>query len=69
MMSDQIPGSDLPRWLRASIVALLALTLVGNIVADIFVLGYDGQFVSMMLGGLVGTAIGVEKLIRRRGGD
>lgn len=68
-MSDQLPGAGLPPWLRAGIVAFLTLVLTGNIFADIFVADYDGQFISMMLGGIVGTSIGVEKLIRRNGKD
>lgn len=68
-MTEPLPGSGLPPWLRAGIVTFLTLVLTGNILADVFVAGYDGQFVSMMLGGIVGTSVGVEKLLRRNGKD
>lgn len=62
--------SDLPLWLRASIVAVLTLLLVGSVVADIYVAGYaasGGQFITLALIGLVGAAIGVAKSLT--GGD
>lgn len=60
---------DLPLWLRVSAISLLVLTLVGNVVSDIFVKDYDGLPTTLMLGGLVGAALGIDRAIRRGGSD
>lgn len=62
------PETDLPLWLRATIVGIVTLLLATNIIADIFLPDYDGQPISVMLGGVVSASIGIFK-IRMRGGD
>lgn len=62
--------TDLPLWLRASIVTFLTLLLGGSVVADIYVPAYaagGGQFITLALIGLVGAAIGVARSLT--GGD
>ncbi len=66
-MSSQLPGSNLPGWLRGTIIAAFAVFLGGNILADIFVTGYEGQAESLILAGLLGSALAVDKISRRDG--
>lgn len=61
------PGVNLPLWFRLSVIGLLAVTLVVHIFVDIFVKDYDGAGTSLMLGGIVGTALGVNEWLRTRG--
>lgn len=60
--------TDLPLWLRAGIIGLLSLTLIGNVIADIFVTDYEGLSQTLILAGLVGGGLGIERAIRRGDG-
>jgi hypothetical protein len=51
------------------VVVILTGLLGANILLDVFVDGYDGQFVTIMLGGLVGTGVGIAKITKGGGGS
>lgn len=59
---------ELPRWFRMLIIGAFAATLVAHIVIDAYLDDYEGASVSLMLGGVVGTALGVNEYLRGRGG-
>lgn len=59
---------DLPLWFRASVIGLLAVTLVVHIMLDVFIDTYDGLSTSLMLGSIVGTAVGLNEFVRGRNG-
>lgn len=65
------PGNQLPPRLAAMIVGALTIGLLANIAADIFVDSYSGYPTTLLLCGLVGGALGVDRWIRnqRGGGD
>lgn len=58
---------ELPHWLRNAIIGFVTLLLAMNILLDVFHEGYDGQFVTIMLGGIVGATVGIKKIYK--GGD
>lgn len=60
-------GTDLPLWFRVTVVSILVVLLVSNVLLDIIVSDYEGQATSLMLGGIIGTTLGVDKLLRGRG--
>lgn len=66
-MSDD-PKTDLPLKFRVIIIGSLALTLIVHIFVDAFNTHYEGAATSLMLGGIVGTALGVNEYLRGRGG-
>lgn len=51
-------------WVRTSIIALFSITLIANIVIDGLVAAYDGATTSLMLGGIVGTSLGINEFVR-----
>jgi hypothetical protein len=59
----------LPSWLTASIVAVFAVALLIHIAADMANQSYDGQSTSLMLGGIVGSALAADRIVRKGGGD
>ncbi len=61
-------SGGLPGWLRNSIVGLFAGALVVHIFVDIFNTRYEGAATSLMLGGIVGSALGLNEWLRNRGG-
>lgn len=69
-MSHLPPNGQLPRTLTSVIVGALTLGLLGNIAADIFVKTYQGYPTTVLLVGLVGGALGVDRWVRnqRNGG-
>ena len=60
--------NDLPLRFRVLIIGVLAATLVVHIFVDAFNKSYEGASVSLMLGGVVGTPLGVNEYLRGRGG-
>jgi hypothetical protein len=62
-------SNELPPWLRSSIIAVLSVLFVVPVVYDMLVKDYTGTPTSFMLGGIVGTAIGVNKIISINRGD
>lgn len=61
--------TDLPKALVAAIVALITVLFAANVIADIFVAGYSGYPTTMLLAGLVGGALGIDRMLRKGGGD
>jgi hypothetical protein len=57
----------LPQWFRLALISLLALTLIGVILADYRSDGYEAQTLALALVGVVGTALGSDKF-RNKGG-
>jgi len=70
------PGPDrrrdddaLPVKFRVLAIGTLIGTLVVHIMLDaVFLRTYDGRDTSLMLGGIVGTALGLNEFVRGRGG-
>lgn len=67
MATDQRPprGSDLPLWFRVGALGILVVTFVVHLALDIAVDDYDGGSQSLLLGGIIGTALGVGEFMRR----
>lgn len=74
-MSDKTPqqekkpddnGTELPLWFRIAAIGVLVLTLVAHIMVDAFLKSYEGTATSLMLGGIVGTALGLNEFLRGR---
>jgi hypothetical protein len=66
--NDQPPRSpELPLLFRVLAIGLLVLTLVVHIFLDAFLDDYEGAATSLMLGGIVGTALGLNEFLRGRG--
>lgn len=65
---SQDPRSDLPLKFRVLIIGSLSATLIVHIFVDAFNKQYEGAATSLMLGGIVGTALGVNEYLRGRGG-
>lgn len=61
--------SGLPPWLTAAIVGVFAVALLIHIAVDIISKTYDGQSTSLMLGGIVGSALAADRIVRKGGGD
>lgn len=61
--------TELPLWFRMSAIGLLVLALVAHIAVDAFLDSYEGAATSLMLGGIVGTALGLNEFLRGRGGS
>lgn len=59
-------GSELPLWFRISAIGVLVVTLVAHIMVDAFLGSYEGTATSLMLGGIVGTALGLNEFLRGR---
>lgn len=62
------PKNDLPLKFRVLVIGALAVTLIVHIFVDAFNKQYEGAATSLMLGGIVGTALGVNEYLRGRGG-
>jgi len=62
-------GPELPLLFRVAAIGLLVLTLIVHIFLDIFIDDYEGSATSLMLGGIVGTALGLNEFLRGRGGS
>lgn len=62
------PTSDLPLKFRILLIGSLSVTLIVHIFVDAFNKQYEGAATSLMLGGIVGTALGVNEYLRGRGG-
>jgi hypothetical protein len=60
---------ELPLLFRILAIGLLVLTLVVHIFLDAFLDDYEGAATSLMLGGIVGTALGLNEFLRGRGGS
>lgn len=60
------PGTDLPIWFRVAAIGALVMLLAAHIIIDIFVDTYEGNSTSLMLGGIVGTALGLNEFLRGR---
>lgn len=63
--------NDLPRFVVVALAILIGALFALNIVADIFVPGYSGYPTTMLLAGLLGGVLGIDRWIRnsRNGGD
>lgn len=59
--------NDLPLRFRVLAIGALVVTLIAHILIDAFRDDYDGAATSLMLGGIVGTALGLNDLFRGRG--
>lgn len=59
---------QLPLWFRLAAIGLLVITLVVHIGIDAYLNEYEGTATSLMLGGIVGTALGFNEYLRGRGG-
>ena len=57
----------LPRGLRIVLVSGSFALMVGHVIYDAVVAAYEGASVSLMLGGLVGTALGFNEWLRNKG--
>lgn len=67
-MSDQQRpprGSDLPLWFRVGTLGVLVVTFVTHLAVDVAAKDYDGGSQSLLLGGIIGTALGVGEFMRR----
>ena len=58
--------SELPLWFRVAAIGMLVITLIAHIMVDVFVKTYEGAATSLMLGGIVGTALGLNEFLRGR---
>lgn len=65
---QQPESTDLPKWLRISLVSGSFVLMVVHIGYDAATKAYEGASISLMLGGLVGTALGFNEFLRNRGG-
>lgn len=65
---DVSDESDYPLRFRVAVIGALTITLIVHIFVDAFNTHYEGAATSLMLGGIVGTAIGVNEYIRGRAG-
>lgn len=59
--------SDLPLWFRIGALLVLLALLVFNLVWDATHAEYEGAGATLMLGGVIGAAIGLDQL--RKGGS
>ncbi len=59
-------GTELPLWFRIAAIGVLVITLVAHIMVDAFLKSYEGTATSLMLGGIVGTALGLNEFLRGR---
>lgn len=57
--------SGLPLWLTITCV----LVLLGSLVFNVIAYGDEGYPTTMVLGGLLGGLFGLDKLIKRSGGE
>lgn len=71
MSNGQPPrqSPELPLLFRVAAIGILVLTLVVHIFLDAFLDDYEGAATSLMLGGIVGTALGLNEFLRGRGGS
>lgn len=60
-------GADYPMWFRIGVIGILVALLVVNIMIDALT-DYEGSATSLMLGGIIGTALGLNEFLRGRGG-
>jgi len=60
------PGGPLPNWLTWSIIGALACLFVVNVGLDYHSTTYDGQGESIVIAGLLGAALGFDKIRRDR---
>lgn len=60
-------GSPLSPTITAIIVLVIAFLLVVNVLADIWMMDYEGTGTSLMLGGLIGGALGLDRIARGGG--
>ncbi len=58
-------GTELPVWFRVAIIGMVAATMVIHIMIDAFRPDYEGLSTTLMLGGLVGTGLGLNEYLRR----
>jgi hypothetical protein len=58
---------DLPLWFRLIVLGILVVLLAANILFDALT-DYEGTATSLMLGGIIGTALGFNEFVRGRGG-
>lgn len=69
MPKEPPPDSQgLPRWLRLTIVLTCLAAMVAHIAYDAAASAYEGASISLMLGGIVGSALGLNEYLRNRGG-
>lgn len=57
----------LPTWFRVVAIGALVATFAAHIILDVLVDDYEGRGTSLMLGGIVGTALGLNEYLRRGG--
>lgn len=65
-MTETPPGGNLPNWLTWSIVGALAALFIVNVGLDYNSATYDGQGESIIIAGLLGAALGLDKIRRDR---
>lgn len=62
-------STDLPLWFRVIVIGFLVAFLAVHILIDAARTDYEGAATSLMLGGIVGTALGLNEFLRGRGGS
>ncbi|MCW2758050.1 MAG: hypothetical protein JWO46_1796 [Nocardioidaceae bacterium] len=68
MADDPRRETELPLWFRMTIIGVLVVGLFVHVAIDIFNTKYDGKAFSLLIGSVVGTALGVNEFLRGRGG-
>ena len=53
---------DLPLWFRLTVLGLLTGLLIVHLLYDMTHLDYEGATTTLMLGGIVGASIGLDRL-------
>lgn len=59
----------LPVKFRVVAIGVLIVFLIVHVLIDVFVQTYEGRDTSLMIGGIVGTALGLNEFVRGRGGS
>lgn len=57
----------LPLWVRAPIIILLAVTAVVHLMVDVYKDDYEGAGTTYLLFILVGSALGINEVLKGRG--
>lgn len=70
-MADRQPNprqnDDLPLRFRVAVLGILVATFVIHLAIDVFKDDYDGGSTTLLIGGIIGAAIGVREIVRSRG--
>lgn len=67
-MSDPQRPSDFSVRFRQWVIGAFAATFIVHLFIDVFLTTYEGTSTSFLIGGIVGTALGLRTFFENRGG-